>query len=277
MTPWPGTNKKRNYEVYFPNTHVSYDPCGPLSFPVSILCHATHDNEAEKIQGDDYNLFTPHKKTGKSYRLHYSESYCCTVQTPDPDKECYKPIPPTTQIFPGYYSWWGLVVEKELCPSWIESRVLPHYLKTPSESVYGRNAFLYDFKDLLKSYAKNRGCKVDKIHLLVGGTLRYKCEIGYVIIICTSDDPEIVKKYPSITQSEVFDSDGLVDEDGKIDDFHQDLHFTTHHVNTYFSYETLNFAFYFSSGSMEFQCDHVAPRRIKHDYCMRFGTRCSEK
>ena len=136
---------------------------------------------------------------------------------------------------------------------------------------------MYNFKDLLKSYANNRRCEVEKIHLLVGGTLRYKCEIGYVVIICTSDDPEIVENYQSITQSDVFDSGGLVDENGKIDNLDKDLHFTTRHVNTWFSYETLNFAFYFSSESMEFQCPHVPPTMIKHDYCMRFGKNCLEK
>ena len=277
----PGTDIKRNYEIYFPNSHVAYDPCGPLRFPVLNLCHATHDSEAAQIQEIHCNLFTPRQKTGKSYipgsGYHsYGESYCCTVQTPNPDMECYQPIFPAEPIFPGYYSWWGLDVEVHLRPSWIESRILPHYLKTPVESVYGRNAFLYGFNELLESYAMSRGCGVGDVYLKLGGTLRYKCEIAYVVIVCTSSDCEILHNYPPITQSKVLDSDHLVDENGKICNPHQGLYFATRHMNRYFAYETLNFAFYFSFGH-KFRCSPKQPLMITHDYCVRHGKVCPQK
>lgn len=281
-TPQPGTAKERNYEVYFPNTHVSYDPCGPLRFPVSFLCHATHDSEAAQIQNVGYNLFTPRPKTGKLYGggYHsYGESYRCTVPNPNPDIFCYQPIPPTEPIFPGNYSWWGLALEEQIPrPTWIPSGELPHYLKTPPESVYGRNTFTYAFSGLLHSYAENRGCEDTDIYLLMGGTLRYKREIGYVVIICTHNDGTIWNQYPSITQSEVFEVDGLVDDNGKIDDLNGgQLHFTTRHVNTYRSYETLNFAFYFRPEEAEFRCPPQPPTLVKHDYCARFGQKCKQK
>lgn len=94
----------------------------------------------------------------------------------------------------------------------------------------------------------SRRCEVGNVYLKLGGTLRYKCEIAYVVIVCTSRDCKILHNYPSITQSKVLDSDHLVDENGRICDLHQDLYFATRHVNTYFAYETLNFAFYFSLG-----------------------------
>ena len=248
--------------------------------PVSVVCHATHKEQASQItlhrEVGGYYRFTPHKKPGKSYiedGCSLGESYRCAQDgVPDADTPCYQSIPDTGQVFPGYYSWWGLAspgltLDQKTCLS----KNPPPYLKTPPESVYGGYAYKSKFSDLLQSYASSRNC-VD-IYLKVGGTLRYKCEIAYVVIVCTSHDLGALNSYYPITHAprDVFNPSGLVDDDGKVINIARVPNFTTRYMNTYSSYETLNFAFYFSSPQADFRClsSTVEERLISHSFCIR--------
>ena len=245
--------------------------------PASRLCHVTHSEQASQAasRGDGYYHFTPREKVGKSYvedGRPLGESYRCILnQLPDTHTPCYRYVPDTEPVFPGYYSWWGLAVDPQISLPWIESEFPPPYLRRPPESVYGGVAFETDFCDLLKSYAFSRSCR--DIYLKVGGTLRYKREIAYVVIVCTSRDLGALNSYYPITHasSDVFDPSGLVDEDGKVIDMTRVPHFTTRHVNTYTSYETLNFAFYFCSPLSDFKCPSrtVELHPIDHHFCIR--------
>ena len=248
-----------------------------------MLRHATHDEQAEQIRQNarrsrQYH-FKVHRKYGKSYdnHNHFGESYCYTPETsnediPGADTPCYRPIPDTEPIFPGYYSWWGLAVDPQDRQPSIDNKYLPPYLKSPAESVYGNNAFNASFSDLLQSYASSRGCGVEDIYLKVGGTLRYKCEIAYVVIVCTSHDLEALNSYCPITCAppDVFNPNGLADSTGKVIDMTKIPYFTTRYMNTYVSYETLNFAFYFNEGEY-FKCPSVIVEfsEIEHEFCIR--------
>ena len=250
--------------------------------PVSVVCHATHKEQASQItlhcEDDGYYRFTPHNKPGKSYiedGRPLGESYRCTQDgIPDADTPCYQSIPDTGQVFPGYYSWWGLASpgltpDQQTCLS----SNPPPYLKTPPESVYGGYAFESKFSDLLQSYASSRGCGVEDIYLKVGGTLRYKREIAYVVIVCTSRDLGALNSYYPLTHAppDVFKHNGLVDDDGKVVNIAKVPNFITRYVDANSSYETLNFAFYFSSPLADFQClsSTVEERPINHSFCIR--------
>ena len=135
------------------------------------------------------------------------------------------------------------------------------------------------FSDLLQSYASSRD-GVD-IYLKVGGTLRYKREIAYVVIVCTSHDLE---SYYPITRvpPDVFKHNGLVDDDGKVVNIAKVPNFITRYVDANSSYETLNFAFYFSSPLADFQClsSTVEERPINHSFCIRtkpMATWCDQR
>ena len=264
---------KRRHEVHFPYNFVQYDPCGHLTFPVTKLCHATHKEAAEKIKDDNNYRFKSNRKNGKSYRQKrqpLGKSYCSIVDhAPDKGMPCYKNIPETDQVFPDYYSWWGLTVDEGLRPSWIKLETLPPYLKTPPISVYGSHVFESNFCDLLRSYASSRRC--GDIYLKMGGTLRYKCEVAYVVIVCTSHDLEQLDSYKSITCAppDVFDPNGLTDDKGKVINTARIPYFTAKHVNSYFCYETLNFAFYFPEESyLTCPSTTVQTKTIAHNFCI---------
>jgi len=112
------------------------------------------------------------------------------------------------------YSWWDLAVDQMLSPPCIEPKYLLPYLQNPPESVYGNNVFKSKFCDLLQSYASSQGCR--DIYLKVGSPLRNKCEIAYVVIVCTSRDLEVLYRYNPITfvLPDVFNPNDLVDGNG---------------------------------------------------------------
>ena len=250
-----------------------------------MLCHATHNEEAKKIRVNaPQYCFKVRQKHGKSYEnlKNPGESYIVIPDepldgavhedTPTPDSN-YRCIPCDEQIFPGYYSWWGLAVDTQFSPQWYESKYLPPYLKRPPESVYGGNVFRSSFSNLLQCYATSRACTVQDIHLKMGGTLRYKREIGHVVIICTSNDLDDLNIYNNITSQQpttVFNPNDLVNDRGRVINEASVPEFTTHYLNPFVSYETLNFAFYFKEAG-EFICDEgITETTIKHDsLCIR--------
>ena len=286
--------RKRSYEVVFYNQYVQHHPWGDRprpynheGFPLSVsrLCHTTHREQADKIMANKFR-FTPNHKYGKTYDLNagqpIGESYFCDQSAiPKSDRECYEYIHPSGKLFPGYYSWWGLVFDHDHVG--MESLVSelrlflanpPPYLKLPPQSIYGGNAFTIDFTNLLESYGSSRGCKQNEICLKIGGTLRYKREIGYVVIVCTTDerDREMLADFGPITCAPptIFDPNGLVDYGGKVVDIDAEPKFTTRYIDADNSYETLSFAFFFPE-LQYLQCseDTIERQPIKHDFCIR--------
>ena len=273
---------ERKYEVVFYNQYVQHHPCGERPRPynhegfalsISTLCHTTHKKQADTIEANRFR-FTPNTKYGKTNDLNagqpLGESYFCVQSAiPEPESECYECIPPSRELFPGHYSWWGLVPGVRL-----RLDNPPLYLKSPPESIYGGHSFTIGFTDLLESYRSSRGCTRSNICLKIGGTLRYKHEIGYVVIVCTTNeqDREMLEKYDPITKAPlaIFDPNGLVDDGGIVVDLDAEPTFTTRYVNASDSYETLSFAFFFPE-LQYFRCskDTIVRQPIKHDFCIR--------
>ena len=298
---------KRLYEVHYKNGFVQHHPWGEdireLKLPVSKLCHVTHNKQAGEIKApaSGHLYFKPHAKSGKSYnRKQLGESYryvmdslpVCELQDIvkcglEMDTPCYKPISAYEPVFPDFYSWWGPAIDIPLelpgdgtnTPLQLPRdyykmpKCLPGYLKDPPDSNYGSNAFISTFSDLIYSYARSRGTDTDNIYLKIGGTLRYKLEIGYVIIVCTTDDLGVLGAYAPITHapSTIFNPNGLIDNhDGEVIDTSAVPVFTTRHIDAWTSYETLNFAFYFRDQSpLVCSVDTIVARKFQHSYCIR--------
>lgn len=278
----PEYGKKRLYEVHYKSMLVQYHPWGekivseqPLNLPILRLCHVTHNEQAEEIRNtkSGYFCFKSHQKPGKSYYYKkgcsLGESYVCSKSQvsvpPQPDEKCYKMISNAELVFPGYYSWWGLFNDaKQDIPN------PPGYLKQPPDFIYGKNAFTSQLFDLLGSYASARHCLKTEICLKIGGTLRYKREIGYVVIVCTTNDTVLGDYAPITSVPDIIQLNGMVDDGGKVVDMSKVPTFITRHINAATSYEILNFAFYFSEqGSLECTKGTIRQDKIEHSFCTR--------
>ena len=207
------------------------------------------------------------------------------------DEMKYRKIPGTDPVLPGYYSWWGISLEDQLCTQQAIDAVrelekhgtyVAGYVKYPPESTYGNNAFCVSFYDLLKSYANSRQCLLlSKIHLKVGGTLRYRHEICYVTIICTEDDLETFSKFNDFKPEDnlvnrVLKPNGLVDQDGGVVNPRAVPTFSPDYVINYYSgtrksisWEGIAFALYFPDSDLTLRCPTavVEERSISHKFC----------
>ena len=245
----------------------------PLPLKISRLCHVTHKEQAQIIR--QTNFFKPHRKVGKcidgcnpgrSYRIRPSDMEFDEQATGGVKKTYkYDHISTHEEMFPGFYSWWGLYVEKPIPGlQGYDSEKLPNYLKDPPCSIYGNTAFIISFDKILESYASSRRCHLHDLRLRVGGTMRYKREIAYVIIVCTCTDK--IFCYDLITSSNVPDllgMEGFIDDKGRIKDIRHFPSFTTCYYDTYESHEALNFAFYFPE-EQKFTCRFDKIEDIKH-------------
>ena len=268
------------YDSFIPFIYHPWgeQPCHsePLYIPVSQLCHMTHWEQGRHIMRN--HQFETNSKVGKSLKERDIENGCYRGEsyhfkrgdlvTPN-EHMLYERIPPLGQVIPGCYTWWGLHVEN---PPHGPQDTLPNYLKTPPNSIYGSMAFVISFHDILESYASARNCSSHKkVCLRVGGTMRYKHEIAYVIIVCTTSDEKELFRYDTVTScGEPIDIQGLVNENGVIVDNTRAPLFTTKYHNTFDSYETLNFAFYFPK-QHDFKCSShaIQVKDVKHSGCIR--------
>ena len=265
-------NRRLLYEVHFTRSFVPYHPWGAtpnrdgtLQLDILRVCHATHQAQAAEIrQGDGSYHFQPHQKVGKAYipdGRPLGESYSYDQIEKPHANTVYQPICKDNEVFPGCYSWWGLAVDPDVLPNRYQyfDDDLPDYLRYPPASVYGTRAFVSTFPNILQQYALSRDCEVTDLYLKMGGTLRYKHEIAYVVIICTSRDHDLraLENYPSITEAppDVFNPNGLVDEHGNVTNEYEARVpiFTTNYFLKkdneiiHSSYETLDFAFYYQN------------------------------
>ena len=264
-------NPRRYPEVLFPegftnrqpwdrNPNFAEDPLA-ATIPIFRLSHVTHDAEAQAICTAGFT-FIPRPKYGKSGRA--GETYKFTG-----DDDNYEEIRDSDRVFPGYLSWWGIDVKRwyieyeegaKLRDSILEERdngrYVPTYLAYPPESQYGNRAFSTSLSQILQDYSTARQGQTPC--LKVGGTLRYRNEICYVIVVCTEEDnlemPAVNADYPQ------FQPNGLVDQNGVVIDYQKTPNFNATSIiksakdgkdrygknkYKYFSWEQLAFAFYF--------------------------------
>ena len=98
------------------------------------------------------------------------------------------------------------------------------YLQTkPPECPYGSHVFTISLKDLLDCYDRSRTDvnDVDKCTLKLGfaGTLRYRYEICYVVIVSMKHDDAALSELKLCSvyaDTSVFDHNGLVNANGEI-------------------------------------------------------------
>ena len=279
---------KTYYEVLFQN---DFNPCHPwgdaplqwqfrhynellnITVPLHTLVHVTHNTEAQEIRREFMFQFQAKQKVGKRLSLA-GGTFRVDAQEMcfDPNMEVYTPIPDTEPVFPGYYSWWGIdcsvipdcafftsphkiaTALERLNQEGIRAYV-PGYLKEDPESIYGNNAFSCNFRDLLKVYAASRHYDVRNICIRKGGTLRYRKEICYVLIICIDQDEEELSAYEVLQEEHQFQGKfhGLTTTNGSLLDYKTTPTFNPEYIITWanrcsdYSYETVAFAFYFPS------------------------------
>lgn len=257
-----------------------------LVIPVMKLVHATHRKEADQITKGPAFEFKALAKVGR-------RNYGSWKKKPDDAWHRWYEIVGTA--FPGYLSWWsvslsntsrGYTTHADIQGSIdaLKSKKLhvriPDYLKMKPESIYGGLAFECEFMDLLASYIKSRSPKDSKksisdICIRVGGTLTYRFEICYVLIVSTIDDSDALSDYSLLTDSDLFHTNGLVDGEGRINttvDKETCLTFHPKHNVAWVagrscSYEKAAFAFYFKEEDQVLTVDsqHCNEQLIIHN------------
>ena len=194
-----------NYIPLLPgNRFIPYQNVGVA---VKKLCHITHNEEFKEIsQNDKYYVFKPKQKFGKSGYISHSKqvgkSYalCEPSALPPNHQTQYRMVNMHKEVLPGYYIWWSI---DHSCvptvPSWKLEKYFGHqwygyYTSEPFErpitSRYGNHMFTSYIMQLLQSYQSAYGSPLPRIEFRCGGTLRYRCEICYVVIVCAVNPHE---------------------------------------------------------------------------------------
>ncbi len=258
----------------------------------------THDESAKSIDStlpQGYYTFKPMARLGKQV-LDEAKSYNGT------STQTYKQIgndrfellqrSEASPVFPGYLSWWGIDVKpfyetqkgKELTCHITDIRrnkiYVPGYLNEPESSMYGNNSYSLAFPDLLTSYQTARNDKTGcEIQLKVGGTLLYKHEICYVVMVGLKGDEEL-RSMPSMGDYEYFSPfqhNGLINSEGIIIDRKETPNFRALYIvssckDIKFNWEQLVFALYFPNPKQELTCqkDLVQTSSVEHKaiYCL---------
>ena len=279
-----------------------FDEREKTTIPIVNVRHATHSEQARDISRANYS-FKPKPKFGKVYDGSKQKGTYKKVSEGE-----FQRIEHGERVIEGNLSWWGVdthlwyqsddahLRSKEFASVATTLRservfVSPFMSKLPA-SPYGNHGFIVGFKDLLKCYQESR---TDIAHisdralfLRIGGTLRYRYEICYVVIVCTKQDQEL-EHYPSLyTRHDIFDHKELLHPSGQI----EENFFTSEEsidlkiryaikcvpVRQYFSYETSAFAFYYPQTSTNtcLKCnpDSVQEVAIEEHKCNRL---CHEK
>ena len=263
--------------------------------PITSLSHITHNEQAAAIKGnDDGNfVFKPKAKFGK--RMYQREgSYVGgtfkKTYNPDTRQDEFTRILHNVPVFPGQISWWGISrtdchetgTIDDFQERLVESKgnnsnlVEAHYLVP--ESRYGNQEFIVSLSDLMTIYKQSRtDCTDKKVCLQNAGTLRYKYEICYIIMVAMEHD-SVERDFPSIYSEPIFQHKGLIDNNGKLSDSSITPDFKIKHPFTYsrnseipywdnYSWETLAFALYFPDDpQMVLECPtkYCREKEIKH-------------
>lgn len=262
------------------------------SIPIDNIVHTTHRDSARGIKRKgrptEYT-FEPKAKRGKS-NLHDSENQGSFKKISE--RNSFQKIRSHERVLPGNLSWWGLdtiqwyksddklgqTIGKEVKFLRDERIFVAPFMSNPAESRYGDTGLIVSFKNALQSYKDSRTDLVDpKVCLRVAGTLRYRYEICYVVIVCTTDDKEL-ECYPSLHNCKEFDDKGFVHESGRIResfysstetiDFKPELFIKSVPQKKYSSYETPAFPFYYPENEnglrLAINGDFVTERKVTH-------------
>ena len=245
----------------------------------------------------------PSPKYGKNCDVEDIASY---MYQKDSQNRCQK-IEHDERVLGGNHSWWevdtyswynsddvqGKKIGSSAASLYSYRIYLSQFMSSPRESRYGDRGFVVNFKDLLKSYQQSRTDVVNirdrELFLRVGGTLRYRYEICYIVIVCTKHDKEL-EHYPSLYNcSNIFDHNEFLFPSGKIKpaffDSNETIHFKINKKyiikcvpkKQYSSYEAPAFAFYYPETSSIFalKCSQGKVKKVYTRH--RCTKRCERK
>ena len=256
-------------EIFFPKKLVSCYPWGECRSleddgPQTIysISHITHRKEVRKIDtGGQFYCFQPSQKYGKcGYDVTdgspLGESYRCDLKGKTPtDRTKYTPILREELVFPGFYLWWG--------PS------------STTSSMYGTEKLTANFKSVLRKFQWSRkeqdAPNLPDVYLRVRGTLRYKKEICYVILIHTDNEAtEEIKRLPPLEDSRHFKLNEFLDDCGRVADWDTYPAFIPRFYEDGCK-DHFAFAFYFSDRENPLKLDKekVTRKHVDHTRCLR--------
>ena len=156
-----------------------------LKLPIGRVCHITHSEQACKIIGNEKLTFLAHPKKGRIYDQVVNHSFFYSHKDED-GQLLYQPISAEKNLICcGCFSWWGFKIDQTILPAY--SQQLSGAFS--NQSIYGGLGFSVELSYLLEAYKHSR--KAIQCHFKVAGTLRYKLEICYVVIVCTEGDKQL--------------------------------------------------------------------------------------
>ena len=216
---------------------------------------------------DDY-IFQAKPKTGKcgQYVVDGSplgESYICNLKQASPDEDTrYQYVSEDQSLLPeGKYSWWGI---RALVDS------------STDGCRYGGHVFTASFPYMLGQFrlAHAKGKKTPEIVFKKAGTLRYKKEICYVILVCADNDNlEQIKDLPPVTKEDdkIISFNGMLDAEGKVTDLEAKVRFNQQEFIDN-NWDQVVFGFYFSlqceTDSLKLEKNKVEyDEDFRHDFC----------
>ncbi|XP_019850535.1 PREDICTED: uncharacterized protein LOC109581147 [Amphimedon queenslandica] len=216
---------RRKEEILFPfvlephwpwkqyNWFEELDPVMPRNFTqpetitidnYSFLIHVTHNKEFQMITRSRPNVYTlrAQRKVGKNGYKKYDgtpvgHSFVAIKDEIPNDQSKYRYISSGENLLPGKYIWWSVYIENPPQAPYSCRPSTP--FTSPHDSPYGKNMIYGQFEDVLATYQASfpldHNGQYPTIELRVGGTLRYKFEVCYVIILCKSGVKEL-EQYP---------------------------------------------------------------------------------
>ena len=264
--------------MYPDGSHPSIPPQGRDlgKIPIFKLSHGTHSPQTYEIEphGDhsDHYIFKPNIKVGKKY-----DDRERTFKYIAERRNRFQLVPSDEALLPGKYSWWGVSVEDWYTSDDPDGRefgrqvrelkdqriFVAEYLQTNiPECQYGDHVFTISLKNLLGCYDRSRTDVNDAdkrtIKLDFAGTLRYRYEICYVVVVSMKHDYATLSELELCSvyaDTSIFDHNGLVNADGEIVNDSATPYIRLKHKikcipkQQYQSWETLAFAFYYPSDS----------------------------
>ena len=261
-----------------------------LIIDVSRLCHDTHNWPFKQIRQNNGDcVLKPKQKMGKEGNFNrLGASYTSKANCAIAEDTHYHRIPTYEAVLPDYYIWWAIdKIDNPVTPPDIDVSDLFNNRPT---SRYGSVRISTSSLQMLQSYQNgfvNNG-HYSRLQFRNGGTLRYKHEICYVVILCAEghftgadDDYPVIEHGPG----SVIPANIQYDDNGRITAVGQwrvpITNGITRAQGKSYSWDQYVFAFHYptSDGRMCLPSGLVqVHENIDHDPCFKkIGRVCPDK